>query len=412
MCLGRVGTTMTRPASWHRFEMPLLFGVLMLLSARLLASTAWKHLLFSDYSPLLYQAGTLAFNYVEFGAVRRGLGGTFVHAIGGDLLHATAVFHLLSAAAVSAVACCFVARLEHPVRRATFVVLLVALVMRWAEDAGRTDMAVAAVLGSSVLALRAGRPVLAGTLVALGLGVHETSFVYGIPLLLGLALELRLWRTVERRALLGAGAVIVAGLVVYLLLDRMPRADVQTMADTVRSRLPRRDEVDWAIYYAVSGGRGVRTSLCQNATDPNYWMHIAGGLIVIALFVFVLGVRGPALWRALLVSVPPFAFLAWVANDHSRWTVLAAFNVWLFCAARRQPEGADWPRWRPLLAVVAILVLHPKTWPVESTIYVPTPVLEHLVQRFGGPRTPSVQAALAICDPAWRSVLQPERAKE
>lgn len=390
----------------HRFEMPVLFLVLLLLSTRLLVSTAWQGVLFSDDSPLLYHAATLAFNYFDFGAVRRGLGGSIVHLIGGDLLRATTVFHLLSAAAVCAVACCVLARLEHPVRRATFVVLLVALVMRWAEDAGRTDMAVAALVGSAALALRAQRPVLASALVVIGLAIHETSFVYGIPLLIGLTFELRLWHTAGRRALLGAGAVLVAALLVYVLLDRLPRADVQTMVDTVRSRMPRRDEVDWAIYYAVSGSRGVKASLCQNAIDPSYWMHIAGGLVVISLFLLVVGVRGPSLWRALGVSVPPFLFLAYVANDHSRWAVLAAFNSWLFCAVRPAQAPADLARWRPVLAVAAILLLHPKTLPVEFAIYVPTPVLERAVQRFGGPRTPNAPQALAICDPSWRSVLQ------
>jgi hypothetical protein len=110
--------------------------------------------------------------------------------------------------------------------------------------------------------------------------------------------------------------------------------------------------------------------------------------------------------------VPPFLFLAYVANDHSRWAVLAGWNVWLFCAARKEPGTVDWARWRPVLAVVAILILHPKIWPVVHAIYVPTPLLERAIQQFGGPRTPSVAQALAICDPSWRSVLQPARPKE
>ena len=41
----------------------------------------------------------------------------------------------------------------------------------------------------------------------------------------------------------------------------------------------------------------------------------------------------------------------------------------------------------------------------------PTPVLERLAQRLlGAPLTPSVSAALAICDPGWREYLERQRA--
>ena len=402
---------MMRPVAWRRMETTALFLVLLLLSARLLISATYQHTLQSPKSPLLYHAGTLAFNYFDFGFVRRGLGGSIVHLIGGEMLGATAIFHMLSAAAVSAVACLFVTRLEPPRRRATFVVLLVAIVMRWAEDAGRTDLAVAALVGSAAMALRSGRPVVATSLVAVGLCIHETSFVYGIPLLAGLAFEHRLWRSLSRRAIVCAIAVPVAALGLYLLLDRLPHADAGTMVDTVRSRLPRTDEVDWAIYYAISGGRGVSTSLCQNARDPSYPMHVGGGLLVIALFVAVTGMRGPTLWRAILVSVPSFLFLSHVANDISRWSGLAAMNVWWFAACSGDERaGVNW-RWRPVAAIAAILLIHPKVYPVEYAIYVPTPVLERLAQRLlGAPRTPSVSAALAICDPGWREYLERQRA--
>lgn len=399
-----------RPVAWRRIETTALFIVLLLLSARLLISAGYQHTLLSARSPLLYHAGTLAFNYFDFGFVRRGLGGSVVHLIGGDLLRATAIFHMLSAAAVSAVACVLLGRMEPAARRATFVVLLVAIVMRWAEDAGRTDLAVAALAGAAAMALRSGRPIVATSLVSVGLCIHETSFVYGIPLLAGLALEHRVWRSLSRRAIVCAIAVPAAVLGLYLLLDRLPHADAGTMIDTVRSRLPRTDEVEWAIYYAVSGGRGVSTSLCQNAHDPTYLMHVAGGLLVIAFFIGVTGLRGAALWKAVLVSVPSFLFLAYVANDMSRWATLAAFNVWLFAACRDDARAVVHRRWRPVAAVAAIFLIHPKVYPVEYPIYVPTPVLERLAQRLlGAPRTPSVAAALRICDPGWRDYLEGQR---
>src|SRR4051812_41671125 len=124
---------MTHSVAWRRVETTAVFLVLLLLSARLLISATYQHTLQSPRSPLLYHAGTLAFNYFDFGFVRRGLGGSIVHLIGGTVLRATAIFNMLSAAAVSAVACLLLTRLEPPARRATFVVLLMAIVMRWAE---------------------------------------------------------------------------------------------------------------------------------------------------------------------------------------------------------------------------------------------------------------------------------------
>jgi len=93
---------MMRPVAWRRMETTALFLVLLLLSARLLISATYQHTLQSPKSPLLYHAGTLAFNYFDFGFVRRGLGGSIVHLIGGEMLRATAIFHMLSAVAVSA----------------------------------------------------------------------------------------------------------------------------------------------------------------------------------------------------------------------------------------------------------------------------------------------------------------------
>ena len=230
-------------------------------------------------------------------------------------------------------------------------------------------------------------------------------------MLAGLAFEHRLWRSLSRRAIVCAIAVPVVALGLYLLLDRLPHAGAGTMVDTVRSRLPRTDEVDWAIYYAISGGRGVSTSLCQNAHDPSYAMHVGGGLLLIALFIGLTGMRGPTLWRAILVSVPSFLFLSHVANDISRWSGLAAMNVWWFAACSGDERaGVNW-RWRPVAAIAAILLIHPKVYPVEYAIYVPTPVLERLAQRLlSAPRTPSVSAALAICDPGWREYLDRQRA--
>ena len=435
---------MRAAAALPRAGSALALGLLLVaLSTRLLVSAWQRHVLFTDESPLLYHAATLGFNYIDFGFVRRGLGGTLLHLFGANWLRGTAIFHVLAAAGVAAGACVLFARLVRPwPERAVFALLLIALMMRWAEDPGRTDIAVAALLGAAALALLAERPVPAALAVAVALFVHETGFVFGLPLLAGLWLDQGRWRRRGRSGAAGVGAVLGLALLLYLAFDRLPRADARTMVDVVRSHFPPHTYVDWAIYFAIGGWRGVQTSLCQNAGDPTYALHVGGGLLVIALFIAMLRRRGAPGWpAALLVALPPFLFLSVVANDISRWAVLAAFNVWLLAAAvpgtrprcaglpdatledattrSEAVRGAAWPArpdralsanrarslWRVAFAALMIPLIHPKTWPIEDPIFAPTPVLERLARRLGGPATPRFAEVLERCDPGWRSVL-------
>ena len=390
----------------------LFFAVLLVLSTRLLVVSHRHGALATVDSPLLYHAATLGFDYFEFGAVRRGLGGSIVHLLNANLLRATALFHVMSAAAVAASACWFFARLRRSaLEQGAFGVLLVALMMRWAEDAGRTDMAVAALIGLAAVAMQNGRPVIACFCVAVGLEIHETSFVFGIPLLCGLCLEQQRWRRIPRPALLGGLAVLLAGLAVYVSLPLMPHADSLAMAALVRARLPAHEVVDWAVYFGLGGNRGVQTSLCQNAGDPTYYLHVLTGALVCFLFIGILrDRRAPTVKAALAVSVVPFLFLSIVANDISRWAVLAAFNVWLLCAATATPNAPpatrDRAAWlRLALAVLVIPLIHPFTYRVKTAIYTPTPAIDRLARDLGGPRTPPFATVLERCDPDWRNVL-------
>jgi hypothetical protein len=395
-------------AQTRRRAIVLLFLLLTLVSFRLVV-TYWD-LLLEERSPLLYQAATLGFNYFDFGAVRRGLGGSIVYLLGDNLLRATAVFHILSSALVAAAACWFFARLRRPaLQTSAFAILLVAIMMRWAEDAGRTDVLVAALLALAAIGAIKGRWVLACCGVAVGLAVHETSFIFGIPLLAGLCVDHERWRKISKSEAVGALAVLSLALVLYFFVDRLPHADAQTMVQTVRARLPPDQIVDWAIYFAVSGARGVRTSLCQHSADPTYFIHLLSGLVVIGLFAGVLVTRrGPPVVAVLIVSVIPFLFLSVFAIDLGRWAVLAAFNVWLLCAASPFAPCAAPERLmgvRLLTALLTVPLIHPKTLPVDVPVFAPTPVIDRIVQKFGGPRTPKITALLERCDPEWRVVL-------
>ena len=392
------------------------FALLVALSTRLLASAVWRHVLLTEESPLLYHAATLAFNYFDFGFVRRGLAGSVVSLLGPDRLLGTAIFHVLCAAAVAGGAAALFLHLRlRAGERLLYVLLFVALMLRWAEDPGRTDLAVAALLIAAGLAFQARLLLVACLCVGVSLGIHETGLIFGVSLLAALLLDGGRWRQVTRRNATAGVLVLSTFIALYVLLGTLPQADVPTMVSVVRSRFPRHEYVDWAIYFAVSGGRGVRTSVCQNLGDPTYPLHLATGLGVIGLFITLLRRRTrPSLAAALLAAVPPVLVLSIVANDLSRWTVLAALNVWILSAvaAAESDLGGDagarsWQRTslRLGVAVLVIPLIHPKTWRIEDPIFSPSPVIDRLVQELGGPRTPRFAAALARCDSEWRSVL-------
>ena len=398
----------SRLAAWG------FFVLLVVLSTRLLASAVRRGVLLTDESPLLYHAATLGFNYFDFGFVRRGLAGSVVSLLGPDRLLGTAVFHVLCAAAVAGGAATLFLHLRlRAGARWVYVLLFVALMLRWAEDPGRTDLAVAALLIAAALAFQAKQLVLSCLCVGLSLGVHETGLVFGLSLLAALLLDGAHWRRVSLRTAAAGLVVLAAFVALYVLLGMLPHADVPTMVSVVRSHFPTHEYVDWAIYFAVSGSRGVRTSICQNLGDPTYPLHLATGLGVIAIFIALLrnGAK-PSLPAALLAAVPPFLFLSAAANDLSRWAVLAALNVWLVgavgagdpaCGADRRP--GRWTALRIGAAILVIPLIHPKTWPIEDPIFSPSPVIDRAVQELGGPRTPRFRAALARCDADWRSVL-------
>jgi hypothetical protein len=217
--------------------------------------------------------------------------------------------------------------------RAAFALLLIALMMRWAEDPGRTDIAVAALLGVAALAVLAGRPIAAALAVAVALFVHETGFVFGLPLLAGLWLDQGRWRAIGRRASVGVGAVLGLALLLYLAFDRLPRADARrwsrSCAATFRARVRRLGDL-------LRGQRRARRADVAVPERRRSDLRAARRRRAARdrLFIAILKRRGAPGWPAvLLVSVPPFLFLSVVANDISRWAVLAAFNVWLLCAA-------------------------------------------------------------------------------
>ncbi|MBA3625008.1 MAG: hypothetical protein H0W48_11275 [Methylibium sp.] len=387
-----------------------IFVLLFMLSFRSLARFVLHMEL--ESSEVLYKAATLSFNYVQFGPVRRGLASTLVYVLSPDRLLGTVFFHVLSAAAIAAAMAWLIAQ----VRAGLFAVLLfgvlaVSLMARWGEDAGRTDMLVATLLALAAWCVVRGRPVLACWPVAIGLFVHETTIVYGLPLLAGLLFDAGRYRGLSRTAALGMAGVLGAALLVYVVMGRLAQPDPHFVASAIRSALPPHKYVDWAIYFGISGSRGVETSVCQNLMDPNYALHVASGFLVIVLFVFALaGRRGAAVKPALFAGLLPFLFMVAVANDMSRWALLGAFNVWLLCVCSNDKGLAparDLPWLRLAAAAWMLILIQANPQRVDYPIYAPAPLIEQWARKVGGPYTPNVEDALKVCDPDWWQVLDP-----
>jgi uncharacterized membrane protein len=307
------------------------------------------------------------------------------------------------------------ARFQAPVvRRVVFAVVALALMMRWGEDGGRTDLAVVAVLGAATFAWLSGRIVTAALTVGLGLFIHEASVIVGAPLLAAFA-----WRDASRgdlawqraRTLLLFLGVVLA---VYAAFPWLPHATNAEIATRVRDRVGNNEAVDVALYFSLAGLRGVRAAVCHNALDPAAPMHVVMGLVVIAATVLALAPwRGANRWMVLLAGLPAYLLLAGVANDHARWTLFACMALWLFAisaphtavaAAERSAVSAD----VACLAAgcVLMLALVPGTRPGISRVVSPVPRVDQWLYPPPGTKGLGFAEVVARCDPSWRDVLR------
>jgi hypothetical protein len=328
--------------------------------------------------------------------------------MGPDILIGSTAFFYLSAFAVCLASAWLFARLDLPwPQRLAFLVVMAAIMMRWAEDIGRTDLAIAALLAAATLAVMRARYLAAVLFICVGLFVHELSAIFGIPLIAALMADGRLEkvRTRERWAIVVAVAV-TAGL--YLAMIALPSVDVPTMVRVVRSKFEPSEQVDWAIFIAVSGARGLALNLCQNRVDAAFPVHVLGGLAVIACTAMAIGEPSRTKWASVAtIAVAPFIFLTVVANDMARWALLACFNVWLFAGARAvTARFGERARLLPLAAAFALLALLEADFDRGDTlIHKPSPILESAAQKFAHKYTMRFGEVLQRCDPAWRDLL-------
>jgi hypothetical protein len=373
----------------------------------------------SEDSYLYYQAATLGVNYFDFGFVRRGLGGSLAHLLSNNLMLSTLMFYMIFSSVFAALISVLFGSLKVALtRRLAFALISLGIALRWSEDIGRTDVLVANFLALITLALRKDRLDWAAAFVGLGLFVHESSLIFGGPLIVSLALTRR-FHGISRSMLVRAVTVVMASVICYLSMGFLPHSDTTAVVDTLRAKLIPHLYVDWALYYALSGTRGVATSICQNWIDPSYWEHVLGGGVVLILTYLALSVRGKRnLAFVMIATIPPFIFLSVVANDIGRWTILASLNLWLVSSLQPPNEQSLIPHW---LVIVFGVCFFPLThsgsriasrlgleW-ANAPVYSGSPAIESILTKLGAPTTPSLDEILEHCDPRWRDVLD-ERA--
>ena len=246
-----------------------------------------------------YNRGALSLNYLEHGFIRRGLGGTLLQWIAGSPLAGCfdelLVFHFLSAIWLTVPLTLLV---KWAVGRgwqngAWLAIILAAspqLFWAWGGDLGRIDMFVEGCLAWAVVALVRGYIWVSIGSVLLGFLAHENSAFYGIPLLGAVYFSSR--PRPELRAGYVPAAVMIGGIAAIVVAQiAFTTATTQDIVHAVvRSQLPS-EKRDFAAYIAVSGLRGITTSLCRSMGRAATPLYLVSALALIALYAWLLRIR-------------------------------------------------------------------------------------------------------------------------
>ena len=142
----------------------------------------------------------LGLNYIQFGAVRRGLAGSILYLSGVNLVAGARLVYWVSYILFLSLAYLILKRMTAVARFfVPFVIILAALLLFWSTDIGRTDMLIAAILAGAALAAIDGRIITASVCVGAGYTVHEAVAIFGLPLLFAILLDEDRYKTSDYR---------------------------------------------------------------------------------------------------------------------------------------------------------------------------------------------------------------------
>ena len=381
-------------------------GILFAALHRPRTCDAFNHLVLHDEIGA-YTRGALSLNYFDHGFIRRGLGGTLLRIIDVSPLAGCVdellVFHLLLSIwlAIPVVLLVRHALRENRASGTWLAILLAAspqLFLAWGGDIGRIDMFVAGCLAWGILALVQGSLWAAAASILFGVLAHENTAIYGIPLLAAVYASNHP-RADYKRAYLPA-AVLLGGIAaIFLAHLAFTSANTQDIVGSVvRGQSPSYKR-DFAAYIAVTGARGIATSLCQSLGRPATPFYIASTLAVIAVYWWLLRLgRRDAIWY-LLITVLPFCAVSMVAVDYGRWLSFAVLNGWLFAVARSKPDRptiADAPNngWR-IIVLIALIAMRP------THVYYPNYFARWVAKHIWSENETKLKT-IEECDPEWR----------
>ena len=381
----------------------LLVGLLM----RPRTCDAFNHMVL--HGPIgAYNRGALSLNYFEHGFIRRGLGGTLLRGIAGSPLAGCVdellVFHLLSAIWLTIPLALLVKWTIGRDRKAAawLAILLVAspqLFWAWGGDLGRIDMFVEGCLAWGVIALLRGYVWAAIGSILLGFLAHENAAFYGFPLLGAVHFCTRP-RDRRRSAFLPAAALIGGIAVIAVAQMAFTTASTQDIVHAVvRSQLPS-EKRDFAAYIAVSGVRGIATSLCRSMGRAATPLYLASALALIALYAWLLRIRFKKSIPYALITALPFTVVSMVAVDYGRWLSYALLNAWLFAAVTIEPgQRSPFRKLDSILRVIVLgglVIMRPAH--IQYPNYFAKVIAQHIWSK-KGTRPRRIDA----CDPSWRS---------
>jgi hypothetical protein len=353
----------------------------------------------------------LGFNYIQFGAVRRGLAGTIVYLSGVNLVTGAYLVYWGSFVLFLSLAYLILAPTRVAARSlVSFLIVLAALLLFWSTDIGHTDMVAAAILAGAALAAIDGRMIAAGVCIVAGCAINEMVAIYGLPLLFALLIDedryktIGLWRP-------GIAGVIMAGgfLAATVIMPLLPHSDPNTIVQTIRAEIPARylsRSTDHAFFFLLTSARGMRLVQCAIQHSVHYFIHPFVSAFMIALTTFSLSGPAGRRWAAPAVaSVPPMLLLWLISSDMSRWTAFSILSVWIVCALRSrvQPEhGAGRALTQAASAVAVLILLYPSIVSLPAAYSFPSPLIGTVAESILGP---AEIKSFDDCDPTWRTVL-------
>lgn len=356
-----------------------------------------------------YNAVFLTANYFDVGFVRRGLGGTIARLFSDDPFRGALILHALSAAvlvgAVGLIQYRLLLARQNLMALFTvgFAILSPQMFAGWGTDIGRTDMLVIGTIAWAGIALRAGRPGLAAILLSCGFLAHETSIIFGVPLMLAIAADEAGNGRLDRRGLVRAALLLVAAVASIAGLQALAAPTSSAFLDVMQRLAPpaidqdHADLRDVAAYMMVLGSRGLRTAICYNLTWPGYRVMIAMSFLVTVMNGIALGLERRVIWASLAVVIPVM-FMNAVANDAGRWVKFGCANAWLLSAHLQ--IGSDLAESGKRLAGRALLLVALMSMGISKDAPV-NPESSRISWHLGSPQEP-VDAWMTRCDPRWR----------